>query len=318
MSDQSLIQAEQLTRFYGSICAVKSVSFCVQRGEVLGLLGPNGAGKTTTLQLLTGNLAPTSGRIMINGIDLLTHPKSAKMALGYLPEQPPVYREFTVDEYLIFCAKLNRVLSSKITAAVDLAKQRCGLTNVGKRLIANLSKGYQQRVGIAQALVHQPAVVILDEPTVGLDPLQIQSIRAMIRELKQDHGVILSSHILPEIQAICDRVMIMHNGELVLTDSLSGLQQHMQVATLNILFRQPPTTEQLMTITGIVSVDVRPSGGMRVQYYPEVNPAEAIVIASVQNSWGLYELVPEKFSLEQVFLQLTCAEPNLAVDVVSR
>ena len=178
-----LIQVDQLTRFYGDHCAVDNVSFALRKGEILGFLGPNGAGKSSTMQMICGNLAPTSGQIRVNGIDILDNPKDAKRELGYLPEIPPVYRELTVDEYLGYCARLHGIPRDRQKAALEQAKDRCGLTDVGERLIGNLSKGYQQRVGIAQAILHMPAVIILDEPTVGLDPLQIREIRELIREL---------------------------------------------------------------------------------------------------------------------------------------
>src|SRR5512143_1266958 len=223
MSNDTLIKVEHLVRYYGPQCAVNGVSFEVKRGEVLGFLGPNGAGKSTTMQMITGNLAPTAGRITINGIDILDKPKEAKAALGFLPEQPPVYRELTVDEYLRYCARLNRIAKGEIAKAMNNAKERCGLADVGKRLIGNLSKGYQQRVGIAQAIIHRPDVVILDEPTVGLDPIQIREIRKLIRELGGEHSVILSTHILPEVQATCNRVQIINKGQLVLSDNIEGL-----------------------------------------------------------------------------------------------
>ncbi|HET7370256.1 MAG TPA: ABC transporter ATP-binding protein, partial [Gammaproteobacteria bacterium] len=178
MGSDILVSVDALDRYYGRRAAVSGLSFELAKGEVLGFLGPNGAGKTTTMQMLTGNLAPSAGSIEINGIDLLERPKDAKRAIGYLPEQPPVYFELSVDEYLDYCARLNRVPRGKIRAARDDAKARCGLADVGRRLIGNLSKGYRQRVGIAQAIIHMPPVVILDEPTVGLDPIQIREIRA--------------------------------------------------------------------------------------------------------------------------------------------
>ncbi|HEB57823.1 MAG TPA: ABC transporter ATP-binding protein, partial [Gammaproteobacteria bacterium] len=167
----TLISVKQLSRYYGPICAVNNISFELKRGEVLGFLGPNGAGKSTTMQVLTGNLAPSAGEVRICDMDLLDRPKDAKAEIGYLPEQPPLYSEFTVDEYLRFCARINRIRREGVTAAVERAKERCGLGAVSQRLIANLSKGYQQRVGIAQAVIHSPSVVVLDEPTVGLDPI---------------------------------------------------------------------------------------------------------------------------------------------------
>jgi ABC-2 type transport system ATP-binding protein len=193
----SLISVNNLVRYYGNHCAVDNISFELAVGDILGFLGPNGAGKSTTMQMLSGNLAPSEGGISINGIDLLDNPKAAKAAIGYLPETPPIYKEMTVDEYLNYCAKLHRISSDAITDAVALAKTRCGLTETGQRLIANLSKGYQQRVGIAQAILHSPEVIILDEPTVGLDPNQIREIRALIAELGKEHGIILCTHILP-------------------------------------------------------------------------------------------------------------------------
>ena len=192
------VEANDLTRIYGGREAVSDVSFTLSKGEVLGFLGPNGAGKSTTMKMLTGNLAPSKGSVKICGVDMMEHPKEAKALIGYLPETPPLYREFTVDEFLAIAARLHGVSGKHIKTAVQRAKERCGLTEMSKRLIENLSKGYQQRVGIAQAIIHNPMVVILDEPTVGLDPIQIRDIRALIKELGGEHSVILSTHILPE------------------------------------------------------------------------------------------------------------------------
>ena len=219
------LNASGLSRSYGSRVAVRDISFELRQGEVLGLLGPNGAGKTTTLHMLAGCLAPSAGGIEICGIDLLEHPREAKALLGYLPETPPLYRELTVDEYLRLAARLRRVPKSAVAAAADRAKQRCGLAEVGKRLIGSLSKGFQQRVGIAQAIVHNPRVIILDEPTVGLDPIQIRDIRSLIRELGNEHSVILSTHILTEVESVCDRIQIMNRGELVFSGDLAQLKQ---------------------------------------------------------------------------------------------
>src|SRR6185436_5638111 len=234
----TLAEFSDISRHYGPIQAVKSVSFTIRRGEVLGFLGPNGAGKTTTMQILSGNLAPSEGRVTIAGHDLLEDPREAKRALGYLPEQPPVYRELTVDEYLEYCAALHQIGRAQRKPALDAAKEKCGLTDVGRRLIGNLSKGFQQRVGIAQAIIHLPALVILDEPTVGLDPIQIREIRTLIRELGKEHGIILSTHILPEVQATCDHVQIIHKGELVLNDSIDGLTHRMKSAVLAARFHR--------------------------------------------------------------------------------
>ena len=308
MEHDSLIKVEHLSRRYGNNLAVNDVSFEVRRGEVLGFLGPNGAGKSTTMQMLTGNLAPSAGRITINGIDMLERPKEAKRALGFLPEQPPLYRELSVDEYLHFCARLNRIAKGHIGRAVSQAKERCGLTEVGRRLINNLSKGYQQRVGIAQAIIHSPDVVILDEPTVGLDPIQIREIRKLIRELGGEHSVILSTHILPEVQATCDRVQIINKGQLVLSDSIDGLTRRMQTSSLVVGLRQSPSPEQLRAIAGVLAVETLEDGRLRLSHDPQHSPAEALVEQAVAAGWGLYELTPERLSLEDVFVNITTTE----------
>lgn len=311
MDNDSLIQVEQLSRRYGDNLAVDNVSFEVRRGEVLGFLGPNGAGKSTTMQMISGNLAPSTGSIRINGIDMLEQPREAKRALGFLPEQPPLYRELSVDEFLHFCARLNRIPRHQVTAAVASAKERCGLTEVGRRLINNLSKGYQQRVGIAQAIIHSPEVVILDEPTVGLDPIQIREIRKLIRELGGEHSVILSTHILPEVQATCDRVQIINKGQLVLSDSIDGLSQRMRSSSLLLGLRRPPAPAALQNVTGVQAVEVLDSGRLRISHAPDVSPAEALAERAVAEGWGLFELTPERLSLEDVFVNITTEEEEL-------
>jgi ABC-2 type transport system ATP-binding protein len=309
MDREILLDVEGLTRFYGPLQAVKDISFRVRQGEVLGFLGPNGAGKTTTMQMLTGNLAPSAGRITVAGHDLLEDPRAAKAAVGYLPEQPPVYRELSVDEYLDFCAALNRIERSKRRGARDAAKEKCGLTDVGRRLIGNLSKGYQQRVGIAQAIIHLPPVIILDEPTAGLDPIQIREIRALIRTLGRDHSVILSTHILPEVQSICSQVQIISKGALVLSDSIDGLAHRMQSSVLRLRFRRPADTAALAQLAGVRKVETAEDGGMRVYHEPDSDPTDALVKLAVERDWGLTALIPQQASLEDIFVELTTDEP---------
>lgn len=302
------LEAIALTRKYGEQEAVNNVSFTLKRGEVLGFLGPNGAGKSTTMKMLTGNLAPTFGTIKICGIDLMEHPNDAKALIGYLPEQRPLYKEFTLDEYLTIAARLHRINSNAIRKSVENAKHRCGLSHMGKRLIENLSNGYQQRVGIAQAIIHNPMVVILDEPTVGLDPIQVREIRALIREIGHDHSVIISTHILPEVEMICDQVQIIDQGKLVFNGSIDVLKKRRMSNTLLIGFKNPPEVQSLLKIESVTEVDVLDNGMIRVQFSQESSPANCIVQASVQNKWGLYQIVPEQTSMEDIFVQLTFQE----------
>jgi ABC-2 type transport system ATP-binding protein len=220
MSTPVTLSAHELTRRHGArMLAVKGVSLELRRGEVLGLLGHNGAGKSTTLQMLTGALPPSSGSVEICGFDLARQPEQAKACIGFLPEQPPLYRDMRVDDYLLFAARLHRVPSAGLGAALDRAKQRCGLQHSGRKVVGTLSKGYQQRVGIAQAIIHNPPVVVLDEPTVGLDPAQIRDIRALIRELGDSSSVILSTHLLNEAESLCDRVIILQHGRVIFSGS---------------------------------------------------------------------------------------------------
>ncbi len=304
------VEAIELTRLYGGRAAVSDVSFHLQQGQVLGFLGPNGAGKSTTMKMLTGNLAPSAGSVKICGIDMMEHPKEAKALIGYLPEMRPLYKEFTVDEYLTIAARLHQVPSRQIRKAVDSAKERCGLTHMSKRLIENLSNGYQQRVGIAQAIIHNPMVVILDEPTVGLDPIQIRDIRALIKEIGQAHSVIVSTHILPEVEMVCDHVQIIDKGKLVFNGGIDVLKQQRIGNKLLVGLRQPPAISQLAAIAGVTEVE--PVDQMwRVRFAEGTQPHEAIVQAAVAGQWGLYHIAPDQTSLEDVFVQLTYHETEV-------
>lgn len=229
MASPITLSAQHLTRFHGKRCAVNDVSFVLRRGEVLGLLGHNGAGKSTTLQMLAGALPPASGLVEICEISLARQPNLAKTCLGYLPEQPPLYRDMRVDDYLRFAARLHRVAPARLAEQLQLAKQRCGLLDHGHQFIGTLSKGYQQRVGIAQAIIHQPAVVILDEPTTGLDPAQLREIRDLIRTLGNDGSVILSTHLLHEVEQVCDRAVILREGKLIFDGGIDDLRQHRDI-----------------------------------------------------------------------------------------
>jgi ABC-2 type transport system ATP-binding protein len=301
----ALISAQGLTRRYGNTLAVQDISLELRTGDILGLLGPNGAGKSTTLRMLSGCLAPTRGTVAINGVDLAEEPKQAKTALGYLPEHPPVYPELTVDEYLRYCARLHGVPGARLAEALASAKRDCGLHDVGARIIGNLSKGYQQRVGLAQAIIHRPPVIILDEPTVGLDPIQIREIRKLIAELAKQHSVILSSHILSEIQATCSRVVIINRGRLVFSAAMAELQAQAQPSLLTLGLRNPPSLESLAGIGGVNQARQLPDGRIRLECAAGQDLRETLAERAVRNGWGLYELHAARKTLEEIFVELT-------------
>lgn len=313
MESPALIKVENLSRFYQNHRAINHLSFTLNAGEVLGFLGPNGAGKSTTMQIITGNLAPSEGQVTINGFDIIEAPREAKSQIGYLPEHPPVYRDASVDEYLTYCAKLRRVTRSDIPQALAQVKQSCGLNEVGHRLIGNLSKGFQQRVGIAQAIIHNPPVVILDEPTVGLDPIQIREIRNLIKNLGEERSVILSTHILSEVQATCDRVQIIREGELIYNAPIEALN-HDKETCLTIAMKRPPSIETLQQLDHIVRVEEKDDQRFHL-FFDSNSPAETVVQQSVASDWGLFEMVPDQQSLEDLFIELTHHHPEEAEGV---
>lgn len=300
-----LMEVESLSRYYGKYCVVKDLNFQLKKGQVLGFLGINGAGKTTTMQMLTGNLAPSAGKIRINGFDLSQQPRQAKQHLGYLPDVPPLYKELTVKEFLHYCAQLHRIPKKNIKSAVLETQTRCGLTKVTEKLIANLSKGYQQRVGIAQAILHRPECIILDEPTVGLDPVQIKDIRDLIKQLGGEQGVILSSHVLPEIQQVCTDVQIIHQGELVFKETVSALNKRMESASIRLTTGFPLEIDKLMTIEAVTKIESQGENQYLIQHQSETNPLESLTEVIISNGWGLKEIAPQKRSLEDVFMALT-------------
>ncbi len=303
----ALIKATSLNRYYGSgkskHHAVKDFNLELHKGEVLGLLGPNGAGKSTTMQMLTGNISPSSGSVIINGVNLIDEPMLAKRSIGYLPEQPPIYRDMNSVEFLHYCAMLHDIPNNQKNKAVENTLDRCGLQNVRQRLIANLSKGYQQRVGIAQAILHQPDVVILDEPTVGLDPIQITQIRQLIRELGNDHSVILSTHILPEVQAVCDRVQIINQGKTVFSDSFEKLSKKQKASEVIVGFDNDIDQKILEVIEGVKKVEGLGGNRFRLSFSELLNTKSLFELAQ-KKGWQLNELTPETNTLEQIFMNL--------------
>ena len=306
----ALLEAHELVRDYGGMRAVDGVDLRIERGEVLGLLGPNGAGKTSTLNMLCGTLAPTQGQIRINGCDLLEQPRMAKRALGYLPEQPPVHPDMRVREYLHFAAGLHGLRGDRRRQAVDGALERCHLGEVQRRLIGQLSKGYRQRVGIAQAILHDPPVIVLDEPTVGLDPIQIREIRALIAELGGSHAVILSTHILPEVQAVCTSVQIMHRGRIAWRDTVAGFDRDSgSVDTVTVALGNAAAMPQ--GLPGVEAIEDLGDQRFRLRLTPAPDAAERLASALVsEHGLALRELTPERRTLEQIFVEVTTAEAD--------
>jgi gliding motility-associated transport system ATP-binding protein len=306
MESEILISVQELSRFYGQQRAIENVSFNVHRGEILGFLGPNGAGKSTTMQIISGVVAANHGSVSIAGHDIQSAPRQAKQHIGFLPEQPPLYNDLTIDEYLNYAAKLRGINKVDIDEAIKISKQRCGLESSGSRLIQNLSKGYKQRVGIAQAIIHSPSVIILDEPTSGLDPIQIREIRELMRELGEDHSVILSTHILSEVQSLCDRVLIINQGNIVLDQSLDQLQNNSdKTANIQIGLRNPPALEALLGIEGVASAETINDDTLQINFNSDADATDAIVEKAVAEKWGLFKLSSGDTSLEAVFMRLT-------------
>ena len=305
MDKEILVRADHVSRYFGTHCAVDDVCFSIKKGEVLGFLGPNGAGKSTLMQILCGVLAPTHGSVSIAGHDIIIEDKMAKQHLGFLPEQPPIYNEMTVDEYLRFCGNLHDIPNDKLTDSLNNCKHRCGLTEVGKRLLGNLSEGYKQRVGIAQAIIHAPQIVILDEPTSGLDPKQLIDVRSLIRELADDHSVILSTHILPEVKSTCDRVLIMNNGKIVFDGDLDSISGNNEQHTMTIAFYNAPEPEEITAIPGVLKTVHASKHHFRVTCNKNPETVAAFVETVTMKGWGIYELIPEIDSLEDLFIRLT-------------
>ncbi|MES1940839.1 ABC transporter [Salinisphaera sp. T5B8] len=310
MESDLKLRAQGLVRDYAGRRAVDGVDLSLARGEVLGLLGPNGAGKSTTLRMLAGTLAPGAGQVEIAGFDMAREPLQAKRHLGYLPEHPPVYGELTVDEYLGFCARLHAIARADRRAAIEQAKSDCGLEDVGKRLIGNLSKGYQQRVGIAQAIVHRPDVLIFDEPTAGLDPNQLRGIRELVARLAARHSVIVSSHILSEIEAVAARVVILHHGRIVL-DERPGIQAHAP-AVIDITLRSGPDTDTLSALPGVQSVAMIGDGRWRIVAEAGRDIRGALAETAVHHGWQLLEMRSHAPDLESRFRELTRDTPEHA------
>ena len=310
-----MIKVEGLTKRYGSTTAVRNISFEVEKGEIVGFLGPNGAGKTTTMRILTGFLPPTEGTASVGGMDVQEQPIEVKRRIGYLPESPPVYPEMSVRDYLEFVARLKGIASADVSSRVDAVINRCSIGAVQGKLNGQLSKGYKQRVGLAQALIHNPDVLILDEPTAGLDPKQIIEVRELIRELGGEHTIILSTHILPEVSTTCGRVIIINDGKLEASDTPENLTSRLQGHDSVWVEVDGPAEEveaRIQGIRGVENVSRKTGQAGRSAWEVETGKDPAIrtelARAVIESGWGLYEVRSVGLSLEDIFLKLTGAD----------
>ncbi len=304
-----MIGVEGLVKEYGTFRALDDVSFHVARGEIVGFLGPNGAGKTTTMRTITGYMPPTHGTVEVAGLDVVADSLEVRQRVGYLPETVPLYREMRVSDYLAYAAALRGVEDRDV--AVSRVVDACGLGDVRDRIIGRLSKGYRQRVGLAQALVHDPELLVLDEPTIGLDPRQIRSVRELIRDLAGDHTVLLSTHILPEVADLCQRVLIIDKGRIVAEDTPDRLQAGLQGGQMvRVQVAQPGDglLDALETVSGVGAVRRLSPDRFEVSFTPETDGRAAVAEALVRGGWGLLEMQSVSMSLEDVFVQLTTDE----------
>jgi ABC-2 type transport system ATP-binding protein len=307
-----MIEVENLTKRYGPTLAVSGVSFSVEKGEVLGFLGPNGAGKTTTMRVITGYIPPTEGKVRVAGVDVAEEPLEAKRHIGYLPETPPVYPDMTVAEYLTFVARIKNVAGSEIKTRLSEVMEKCAVADMRNRQIGKLSKGYRQRVGLAQALIHNPDVLVLDEPTAGLDPKQIIETRDLITGLAGQHTVILSTHILTEVSKTCQRVVVIKKGQIVAVGTPDELDRRLQGFESVVVTVEGPAAsvvEKFERVPGVELVKSRESKGERVTL--EVHSEKdkdvraELARATVESGWKLYELRTGGLSMEEIFLELT-------------
>jgi ABC-2 type transport system ATP-binding protein len=304
MSDP-IVRIEKLSHRYTNAWAIRDINLEIPRNGIVGLLGSNGAGKSTTMNILCGALNQTEGSVFINGINMRDKPEEAKKQIGFLPQNPPLYMDLTVDEYLYYCASLRRMPTSTVDASVKEAKERCGINHFSGRLLKNLSGGYRQRVGIAQAIVHRPKLVVLDEPTNGLDPNQIIEVRALIREIAQDRAVIFSSHILSEVQLLCKEIRMIESGRIVFSDTMDAFNNYVEPHSVLIHMESPPAVDALMRVQGVTKVDFLTERQVRVYFSGDQEITERLVVASVTHGWRLREISLDKTALDEIFKQLS-------------
>ncbi len=301
----SILRIEGLSHKYSSSWAIRDINMEIAQTGVTGLLGSNGAGKSTTMNIICGVLNQTEGSVYINGIDLRAQPEAAKRNIGFLPQIPPVYGDLSIDEYLTYCAELRFMNKAAIKPALEETKERCGIAHFSSRLIKNLSGGYRQRVGIAQAIIHKPKLVVMDEPTNGLDPNQLLEARKLIREIASDHAVLLSSHILSEINLLCKDIVMIESGKIVFADTMDAFDNYLQPQSIILKLENPPEKETLMKVQGVNRVTYLNSKELRVDFDGDLDISERLVAASVAGNWRLRELVVEKRLLDDTFKQIS-------------
>ncbi len=301
----TILKTEGLSHRYSQSWAIRDINLEINKNGVVGLLGSNGAGKSTTMNIICGVLNQTEGNVLINGVDSRKDPELARRQVGFLPQTPPLYIDLTVDEFLTYSAELRMIEKKKIKGAVEEAKERCGIAHFSSRLIKNLSGGYRQRVGIAQAIIHKPQLVVMDEPTNGLDPNQIIETRKLIKEIAQEHTVLLSSHILSEVHLLCREVIMIEGGRVVFSDSMDAFNNYLQPHSLLARMENPPNVAELSKITGVVKAEFLNDHQVRVYFDGPEEITERVVTASVQNNWRLRELQLEKGLLDDIFKQLS-------------
>ena len=307
---ETIVKVEKLSHRYSVQWAVRDINFEITENGIYGLLGSNGAGKSTTMNIMCGVLKQTEGEVFIKGVSMRENPVEAKRYIGFLPQKPPLYNDLTVEEFLAFTANIRRIPTGEVAEAIKVVMGRCGLSHFRKRLVRNLSGGYQQRLGIAQAIIHNPAFVVLDEPTNGLDPNQIVEIRNLVKEIAEERAVMLSTHILPEVQVTCNQIRMIESGKMVFSGTMDEFDNYIKPDSLVVLMDAPPSDSELRAIPGIVSVENLTEKRFRLHFDTTDMITERVIETSVANGWHLQEINMEKSSLDVIFAKLSGKKIN--------
>jgi ABC-2 type transport system ATP-binding protein len=308
---QAIVSVQHLSHKYSTSWAIRDINIEIHKNGIVGLLGSNGAGKSTTMNIMCGVLNQTEGRVLINGTDIREQPELAKKQIGFLPQNPPLYMDLTVNEYLRYTADLRKIDPKRIKASMDEVKDRCGIAHFGGRLIKNLSGGYRQRVGIAQSIIHKPILVVMDEPTNGLDPNQITEVRALIKEIAQEHAVIFSSHVLSEVQLLCKEIKMIEKGQIIFSDTMDAFNNYIQPHTLVMHMKSPPKPDELTKISGVEKVEFLTEKQARIFFEGDAEITERLIKASINGNWRLCEITLEKAALDEIFKQLSSKPINI-------